>query len=532
MARCARRFALLGLCSSLALAAPAESSWKLIRRYADPRPELAYSFGHLVATPGSKVAVGAPNNMVPRQSPEGGALYVFDADSGQLQGAIADPSSAFGAFPGAVTAAGSDLLASAVGHAVYLFDGDSGDLRREFLPPTSSTQSQFGAALAATAEQVLIGDWGSGTAYLFDVATGELVQTFVQPPGSGFFAAAVALAGSRVLIGAFGERGDYFGQGAAYLLDAQNGVLIRRFAPTGVLPGAFGSAVTFTPRGDVLVADVFSWLVAPYAGAVFRFDQASGDLIGTYTNPWPTGFLSTGIGTIPLATRGEDVVAGFYHHGSGGRAGLNTAYLFSGRSGSVFGAFLDPTPDHPDGHLDPHSLAVSELGDVVIGGSLGAFQFRESLSVATPSTTSTTLTTSSPNSTPSTTVPAECGPTGVASKLTTLGCRLDALAQRMPPRGRLGRYGRLLEKRLEQARAWQQRAQDPCLASERGRARLALDRSRRVLGRLLNDLRAGKARTTLTDPLHNALVTEVSSLRADTKILRQRLSCPSDASGR
>ena len=81
---------------------------------------------------------------------------------------------------------GSDDCVIACG-AVHVFDSD-GNFIRTIFPPTTETSSLFGDSVGAMGSNVLVGapldntgGESAGAAYLFDGATGGLLQTFLNP---------------------------------------------------------------------------------------------------------------------------------------------------------------------------------------------------------------------------------------------------------------------------------------------------------------------------------------------------------------
>src|SRR5262249_8794517 len=107
-----------------------------------------------------------------------GAAYLFDGTSGQLLVPFQSPSPAAGdEFGFAVVAFGSDVLIAApleepgadfvdVG-AVYEFNATTGNLIRRIDNPSQSSRYQFGFGLATGASGLLVGAPGGRAAYLF-----------------------------------------------------------------------------------------------------------------------------------------------------------------------------------------------------------------------------------------------------------------------------------------------------------------------------------------------------------------------------
>ena len=156
-------------------------------------------------------------------------LERLDGGSGQEIGTLSDPSdlpdSCFGI---SVAAIEDDILVGASGTmTAYRFDGSTYELLQVFEDPTPD-QSYFswfgfGNSVAALGGDVLVGDPAEfpagGEAYLFDGMTGELLHTFENPTPNGGdeFGLAVAADGNRVLIGDWGDDTAESQAGAAYV---------------------------------------------------------------------------------------------------------------------------------------------------------------------------------------------------------------------------------------------------------------------------------------------------------------------------
>ena len=95
-----------------------------------------------------------------------------------------------------------------------MFDSD-GNFIRTILPPSAEVSSLFGDSVGAMGSNVLVGapldDTGgedAGAAYLFDGATGDLLQTFLNPNpdhppfSADRFGSSVAGFGGDVLVSA------------------------------------------------------------------------------------------------------------------------------------------------------------------------------------------------------------------------------------------------------------------------------------------------------------------------------------------
>jgi outer membrane protein assembly factor BamB len=97
----------------------------------------------------------------------------------------------------------------------------------------------------------------SGSAYLFDITTGNLLHKLTAPDGEARdeFGVSVALRDNTALIGASGDRDDGFGSGSAYLFNIPTGSLLQKVtAPDGEAFDKFGWSVTLNSNTALISA--------------------------------------------------------------------------------------------------------------------------------------------------------------------------------------------------------------------------------------------------------------------------------------
>jgi len=263
----------------------------LLRTFHEPTAGADNYFGRSVAAAGGKIIIGASNTQV-NGVPQAGAVYLFDEATGVLLYEYPNPTPGVGdGYGQSVAAVGGNVLVGAWGDdtsggntgAAYLFSAQTGALLRTFYNPSPSYDDCFGDSVAAAGNNVLIGapyaDPGAsnaGVAYLFDGASGALLQVFRNPAPAenGYFGWSLAAAGNDVLIGA--RSGNTFDPGTvpgvAYLFVASTGALLQTFSnPTGATGDEFGAAVAFL-GGNVIVAAPWADSIAPNAGVVYIFE--------------------------------------------------------------------------------------------------------------------------------------------------------------------------------------------------------------------------------------------------------------------
>ncbi len=292
-------------------------SGDLIHTFENPSPA-AYDFdsfdyfGTSVSVSGNRVLIGSYDGTTGRNS---GRAYLFDAVSGVLSHVFENPAAVGGTpetdyFGSQVTLSGNMVLlgapnadtavAPSAGRA-YLFDAVTGALLRTFESPTPQYDGDFGQAVSLDGSRVLVGasDETSGTshgrAYLFDVLTGSLLQTF-QPTSTGFgdFGWSVQLSGGRAIIGEPFYDGPLNSQiGRAYLFDTATGGLVHTLEnPAESSFDEFGRSVGIAGNRIVVGAPGYRVFYPDPAfpgggywetvGRGYLFDAASGQLQLTF----------------------------------------------------------------------------------------------------------------------------------------------------------------------------------------------------------------------------------------------------------
>ncbi|WP_216700274.1 CHAT domain-containing protein [[Leptolyngbya] sp. PCC 7376] len=205
----------------------------LLRTYTNPSPAAFDNFGRQLSISGTNVLLASETDDT--LGFDIGQAYLFDT-SGSLLRTYNNPNPAPNAsdnFGRALAIEGDNLLIAAwrddtdaidAGIA-YLFD-TNGNLLQTYNNPNPAFEDNFGITLDIDGDNILIGsqrdDIGAtdtGSAYLFDRASGNLLQTFnnPNPANADLFGRAVAIDGTNILIGAILDDVGAVDSGAAYL---------------------------------------------------------------------------------------------------------------------------------------------------------------------------------------------------------------------------------------------------------------------------------------------------------------------------
>lgn len=262
--------------------------------------------------------------------------------------------------------------------SVHLYDANDGTLLRELSPGDTLPIHSFGRSLAINDGMLAVGayyddDNGdySGSVYLYDINTGELLHKLIANDGmpSDYFGISVAIDNGLVAVGASGH--DVLGpsSGAIYLFDAATGQQLHKFlADDGHI--SFGNLGVEVSMGNGIIAAGVSLdgENGSYAGALYLFDTTTGDQIAkvfpeiTQSYDYFGSSVSISNGIIAVGAEGYPV---------NGQNRVGTAYLFDASTGTQIAQLLpnDPANSWFFGSslsLDGSDLIVGSYGPVYI----------------------------------------------------------------------------------------------------------------------------------------------------------------------
>jgi large repetitive protein len=354
----------------------------LISTFTSPNPQGIGEFGFSVAMSGNTVVVGAPFEAVSGETGAGRA-YTFLAPSGDLvEGNFTSPSApAYGYLGWSVAMSGSTTVVAAPDEAAEGLDGAghayifTNDLPWTITSPNAQGAGFLGTSVATTGSTVVVGASGemasgladAGHAYIIGTTTG-LVLTLTSPnaQADGYFGQSVAIYGSTVLVGAFGETasGDG-GAGHAYAFSALTGDLISTFtSPHAQSGGGFGISVAMS--GTTVVVGAWGEAASgdSRAGRAYAFSAVTDDLMATFTSP---NAQTNGSFGFSVAISGTTVVVGTYNESASGETDAGHAYTFNATTGGRISTFTSPNAQV--GGSFGYSVAIS--GTTVVVGAWG-----------------------------------------------------------------------------------------------------------------------------------------------------------------
>jgi hypothetical protein len=215
--------------------------------------------------------------------------------------------------------------------------------------------------IAVSGNRALIGGDQQNKAYLYDLTTGALLQTFQPPAGTILFGVSVALDGDTAVVGTYEDYEAYGGPspsrpGRAFVFNASTGALIRTISnPTfDYLEEGFGTAVAV--EGNTLVVGAYrSHVSANLAvGQAYVYDLATGNLRLTLNSA--ARHFNSFFGAA-VAVSGDRIAVG----------GREQVHLFDRTTGNVVAALGDPTYANDD----QFGMSLDLEGNRVLVGSPG-----------------------------------------------------------------------------------------------------------------------------------------------------------------
>ena len=262
-------------------------------------------FGASVAVWGNTAIVGAPINR--DAGTDSGSAYLFDVASGlEIAKLTASDASAYDHFGTSVAVHGNTAIVgaridSSEGYSAgsaYLFDVTTQTELAKLTASDATPWANFGSSVAVSGNIAVIGASGdshagedSGSAYLFDVTTGEQLAKLVASDADAGdrFGTSVAINGDVVVVGASRNNDAGIESGSTYLFDVATGTQLARFTASDAEAGdRFGSSVA--------IGDSMAVVGAPYEDEM-QYDAGAAYVFGV---PEPSTFTLTAVSLLGL----------------------------------------------------------------------------------------------------------------------------------------------------------------------------------------------------------------------------------------
>ena len=194
--------------------------------------------------------------------------------------------------------------------SVYLFDTVSREFIHKITPADGAAGDEFGAAIAIHGTRALIGarfddDQGanSGSAYLFDLTTGSLIRKLSGANAGDQFGKAVAMNSTRLAVTAWLADPNGESSGQAHLFDAAGTPLKTLLPINGQKFDQFGASAHFD-ESHLIIGAPFEDSAASDSGAAYLFNT-NGDLVQKFTGDNQSGDV---FGTSVAVSNGKALI--------------------------------------------------------------------------------------------------------------------------------------------------------------------------------------------------------------------------------
>ena len=369
----------------------------------NPAPDTNDYYGISVALDGTTAVIGADGDN-PGGINGAGRVRVFDAATGALISTLENPApdtnDYFGvsvAIDGTTAVIGADRGDTGAVNTgtAYVFNTTTGNLISTLANPTPASLDSFGASVGVDGNTALVGapqdDPGGvtnvGTAYVFNANTGALTATLNNPsPTAGDrFGQSVALSGNLAVVGAYvDDPGGVTNAGRAYVFNASTGALITTLNnPAPASSDLFGYDVAVDGTRAVVGAYADDPGGVTNAGTAYVFNANTGALISTLNNPAPANNDNFGWS---VEISGTTAIVGAHRDNPGGVGDAGRAYVFDAGTGNLLYTLDNPGPDRTDNFGE--SVAISGTTAIVgapedgLGGTASVFLMDGSLGTA------------------------------------------------------------------------------------------------------------------------------------------------------
>jgi hypothetical protein len=340
--------------------------------------QIGAQLGYTIAISGEYAVLGTPFDLSADTS---GVVKVFDSATGALRHVLHAPNPATdGNFGYAVAISGARLVVGAIGSevnglntgTVYVYDlaGVAPSIPVLKLDnPQGTDLGHFGVAVAISGSRMVIGananDVGekreAGNVYVYDLdsvspAVPVAVVNNPEPQEDDGFGASIAIDGTRIVVGTPNDQTVDGTAGSVYVYDLADAAptvpVMKVQNPNGSVNDQFGASVGISGSRIVVGAPLAN-LVNPAAGGVFVYDLDSPTRtvpVATVPNPTAATFDTFGRS---VAIVGTHVVVGDPTDDDTGAKDSGCAYLYD---------LASATPTVPVVMLNNPSAAGEKLG--------------------------------------------------------------------------------------------------------------------------------------------------------------------------
>ncbi len=260
-----------------------------------------------------------------------------------------------------IGAAYDNTNATGAGSA-YIYDLTTNTVLYTLNNPAPEANDSFGAAVSIDGNYAVIGAHydnenatSTGSAYVYDVSTGNLLYTLNNPRPGAFdlFGSTVYVNGDYVVIGSPSDNTGANNSGAAYIYDVSTGNLLHTLDnPTIAATDSFGHSIS--GDGDHIIISAYRDSTnATTAGSAYIYDASTGALLHTLNNPTPLNYEYFGYS---VSIEGDYALVGARDARTGSTTAIGEAYVYDVTTGNLLHTLENPDPS--DGNRFGNAVAV------------------------------------------------------------------------------------------------------------------------------------------------------------------------------
>jgi len=256
-------------------------------------------FGYSVAISGNTAIVGASSDN--DTGTDSGSAYLFDATTGsQLAKLTADDAANFDDFGTSVAISGNTAIVGAVGDddggfasgSAYLFDVATGNQLAKLTADDAAAGDRFGHSVAISGNTAIVGAFAnddaggsSGSAYLFNATTGSQLAKFTADDAAegDRFGFSVAISGNTAIVGAWLDDDGGGNSGSAYLFDATTGSQLAKLTADDAAANDFFGISVAISGNTAIVGARSDDDAGSSSGSAYLFDVTTGNQLAKLT---------------------------------------------------------------------------------------------------------------------------------------------------------------------------------------------------------------------------------------------------------
>lgn len=250
----------------------------------------------------------------------------------------------------------------------------------------SAADDTFGDVVAIDGDYAIVssynetadGVYRSGVAYIFNVTTGALVHTLLNPNAYGttsedWFGVSADISGNFAIVGAQFEDSaldNYAGK--AYIFNVLTGTVIHILSNPSATPNEeeFGCAVAIDGNYAIVGARDLKVGAANNGGRAYIYNATTGTLLHTLVDPNPYGDASLDLFGHAVAISGNFAIVSARQEDEAGQPDSGKAYIFNVTTGALVHTLNNPNAYGIAGN-DIFGVSVDIKGNYAIVGAYG-----------------------------------------------------------------------------------------------------------------------------------------------------------------